>query len=219
MEKQIIKILSIFVLSLVLSSCASVVVQHTYAPTGGINELEYSDSKESKGLVLLAATGKRTWGCGNYENAELRSIGFDRLPSNKSLDSVPDLVINSSQQGFMNLAYMLEPGTYAISYINIKVASSVSDVGYITAKRSTLLDSSMPKGGTFTVIAGESVYIGHFGLDCAYGPTLWRFYAEDRNSFNDFVAGYSSYYPYLSLGIVSYRLFSTKDFGHEFTLH
>lgn len=109
---------------------------------------------------------------------------------------------------------MLEPGTYSLSYINIKVASSVKNIGYITANRSNLLG----KGGTFTVVKNEAVYIGHFGLDCTYGPTMWRYYAEDKNTFDELVSSYTSYYPYLSLSNVSYRLFSTKEFGHEFTL-
>jgi len=214
-----IKSLSVAFLSLLLSSCASVLVQHTYEPTDGINEANYSETKNIKGLVLVAATGKRTWGCGNYENAELRSVGFDLMGSVNGVASKPDLVINVSDQGFTNYAYMLEPGTYAISYINIKVANSIKNVGYITANRSSLLDDqSKPKGGTFTVVGGEGVYIGHFGLDCAYGPTLWRYYSEDRDSFDSLVASYASHYPYISLKNISYRLFSTKNFGRNFIL-
>jgi hypothetical protein len=211
--KIIIKLL-IFTVSLVLFSCGSPLVKNTYNPTASISKIEYLKSKESKGLVLLAASGKRTWSCGSYENAELRSVGFDRLSNNKEIDSPPDFIVNNSQQGFSNYAYMLEPGTYALSYLNIKVASSAKSVGYITANRSSLLE----KGGTFIVKANEAVYIGHFGLDCAYGPTMWRYYAEDENAFDELVSSYKSQYSYLSLDNVFYRLFSTKDFGHEFTL-
>lgn len=210
-----IKHILIIGFSFFLFACASALVAPKYEPTTSIKEEEYRRNKESNGLVLVAATGKRVWGCGSYENAELRSIGFDRLPSNKTEESPPDLVINTSDRGFMNYAYLLPPGTYAISYINIKVARSMSDVGYITANRSSLVKND---GGSFTVGAGENVYIGHFGIDCAYGPSLWRYYSEDQSSFNELVSSYKANYPYLSLENVSYRLFSSKDFGHEFKL-
>ncbi len=74
------------------------------------------------------------------------------------------------------------------------------------------------KGGTFAVNAGEVVYIGHFALDCDYGPTLWRFYLEDREGFDSYIDEYKSAYPYLDLENVKYQLFSTKEFGHGFTL-
>ncbi|MEX2961178.1 hypothetical protein [Microbulbifer sp. TYP-18] len=80
------------------------------------------------------------------------------------------------------------------------------------------MDGPNSKGGTFTVNAGESVYIGHFALDCAYGPTLWRFYLEDKESFESYVSEYEAAYPYLDLDNAEHRLFTTKEFGHDFTL-
>lgn len=190
-----------------------------YPPSEGLNKSQYVKYKQTMGVVLVAATGQRTWNCGEFENAELRSIGFDLVPSQKPDNAAPDLVINTSEQGFMNYAYLLEPGTYAVSFINIKVARSMKDVGYVTASRSNLIHKAEEaKGGTFSVRAGEVVYIGHFGLDCAYGPTLWRYYSEDRESFEGLVRDYGSYFPYLSLENVSYRLFDTKEFGREYTL-
>lgn len=214
MEDKMINRVTVTLLSTLLISCASGVIQHKYAPTAGINQEEYIANKATSGLVLVAASGKRVWGCGSYQNAELRSIGFDLLPSDKNDELPPDFVINVSAQGFMNYAFLLPPGTYAISYTSIKVASSASEVGYITANRSALAQ----RGGTFSVGPGENVYIGHFGIDCSLGPTLWRYYAEDNKSFNKMVSDYKSYYPYLSLDRVSYRLFSTEEFGHEFIL-
>jgi len=199
-----------------LASCSSVLINHDHAATDDVSKEKYTS--EAKGIVLVTASGSRAWGCGSYENAELRSIGFDLEPSTKGKESIPDLVINSTPDGHLNYAFLLEPGTYGISYISIKVARSKSDVGYINANRSALVVGSASKGGSFTVNAGETVYIGHFALDCAHGPTLWRFYLEDREGFDGYVGEYKAAYPYLDLNDVKYRLFTTKKFGHDFVL-
>lgn len=201
-----------------LISCASVLVQHKYEGTEDVEKESYLQNAETKGVVLVTASGSRDWGCGGYENAELRSIGFDFQPSSKAPDAAPDLVINSTTDGHLNYAFQLAPGTYGISYINIKVSRSMSDIGYTTATRSSLISDGVSKGGSFTVGEGEAVYIGHFALDCAYGPTLWRFYLEDQEGFDSYVQEFKSAYPFLNLESVKYQLFSTKEFGHDFEL-
>lgn len=130
----------------------------------------------------------------------------------------PDFVINGSAGGpdFIVYSSMLEPGTYAISQIKIKVAKSISDVGYLTAERSSLFESNLPVGGTFKVSAGEVVYIGHFGLDCSDRPMLWRYYKEDEESFKEFKDKLETYIPYLN--DANFRLFKTSRFGHDFSL-
>jgi hypothetical protein len=199
-----------------LASCSSVLRAYDYPETDDVTKETYTS--EEKGVVLVTTSGSRVWGCGSYENAELRSIGFDLEPSVKEKEAIPDLVINSTSDGHLNYAFLLEPGTYGISSISIKVARAMSDVGYINANRSALMEGPKSKGGTFSVNAGETVYIGHFALDCAYGPTLWRFYLEDREGFNSYVDEYKAAYPYLDLDDVKYRLFTTKEFGHDFAL-
>jgi hypothetical protein len=211
-----IRSFSILLLMLFLASCSSVLINHDYVATDDVSKETHTS--KTKGIVLVTTSGGRTWGCGSYENAELRSIGFDLEKSAKEKESIPDLVINSTPDGHMNYAFALEPGTYGISYISIKVARSMSDVGYINANRSALMEGPLSKGGSFTVIAGETVYIGHFALDCAYGPALWRFYLEDREGFEGYVDEYKAAYPYLDLNDVKYRLFTTQEFGHDFAL-
>jgi len=218
MESINIKKLILLSPAFLLASCASVLIQHNYPATEDVEKETYMNQSKTKGVVLVTTSGSRVWSCGSYENAELRSIGFDLESSKKTKGSAPDLVINSTPDGHLNYAFLIEPGTYGVSYINIKVARSMSDVGYITTTRSALMDSTASKGGTFSVGAGEAVYIGHFALDCAYGPTLWRFYLEDREEFESYVNEYKMAYPYIEVGNVKYRLFSTKEFGHDFTL-
>lgn len=203
---------------LFLASCASVLVQHDYSASGHVSEASYATEGAKKGLVLVSTSGSRAWDCGTFENAELRSIGFDLEPSTKAEESAPDLVINSTPSGHLNYAFLIEPGTYGLSNISIKVARSMSEVGYINANREALLDGPASRGGSFTVNAGEAVYIGHFALDCALDPKLWRFYLEDRAAFESYVNEYKAAYPYLNLENTKFRLFKTKDFGHDFSL-
>jgi hypothetical protein len=215
------KFLAILLVSVGLIACASTLVKDDYPSTSSLTADEYAKDRSSMGVVLLGASWERTWNCGGYENAELRSIGFDLLPTQHIGDQQPpDLIINGSAsgQGFMNYAFPVKPGKYALSYVQIKVAKSVSDVGYLKTARSVLLEGGNSKGGTFDVAAGEVVYIGHFGLDCAHAPILWRYYTEDRKDFGEFYESYRLHYPYLDLNNVQYRLFKTKEFGYDFNL-
>ena len=41
----------------------------------------YPKLKESKGVVLLAVRSVVRWKCGEFENAQLRLIAFDKLPT------------------------------------------------------------------------------------------------------------------------------------------
>lgn len=216
-----IKTLSIVIIAFFLISCASLLVQHDYKTSEALSESQYAQHGSTKGVVLLAANWSRAWNCGGFENAELRSIGFDRWGKSPGKDKPPDFVVNGSagRAGFINYAFLLEPGTYAVSHAKVKVAKSISDVGYYTATRSELFKSDTPKGGTFEVAAGQVVYIGHFGLDCTNQPIMWRFYIENMKDFQTYVGSYKPHYPYLDLSNVQYRLFKTKMFGKDFSLH
>lgn len=119
---------------------------------------------------------------------------------------------------FINYAYSLEPGEYAVSAFSIKVADSMSKVGFLTAQRDKLYAGGKPIGGTFTVKPGETVFIGNFYLDCAYGPTLWRYYSDGKEAFDAQVKEYAKRFPFLELNDVQFRLFKTKVFGNDYEL-
>lgn len=215
------KVTATLLVLFLLVSCAAVLVQHEFDSTATLDEDQYGSHGAEKGLVLVSANWDRAWSCGGFENAELRSIGFDLLPMRKSDDTQPpDIVLNGSHKGrgYTNYALLVEPGQYGISHVKIKIAESMNQVRYLGAYRSRLFRDGKPLGGTFEVAAGEVVYIGHFGLDCAQEPILWRYYLENRRDFNDYLAGYRREYPYLKLDDVRYRLFSTDEFGYEFRL-
>jgi hypothetical protein len=119
---------------------------------------------------------------------------------------------------FLNYAFILPPGEYALSGVSIKVARSISEVGYLKAKRSDLIKDGKPDGGSFTVAAGEIVFIGNFFLDCQTGPMLWRYYPERQEDFQKQVAEYRAKFPFLEAERFRYRLFKTKYFGTDHEL-
>ena len=58
-------------------------------------------------------------------------------------EAEPSLVIHSPSRlmvnpKFLNYAFMLEPGEYALSAFSIKVADSITKVGFLTLRRSQL---------------------------------------------------------------------------------
>ena len=69
-------------------------------------------------------------------------IGFDKLPSAQANDDVVgDIILDDAplimtKPIFDNYAFLVEPGDYGLSRLEIKVARSVSDVGFFKVPRS-----------------------------------------------------------------------------------
>ena len=97
-------------------------------------------------------------------------LEFDRITGEpKAPDAEADFIVNGPWRltrtlRFLNYAFLVPPGEYALSGVSIKVARSISDVGYLNAKRADLIKDGNPEGGSFTVAAGEIVFIGNFFL-------------------------------------------------------
>lgn len=54
----------------------------------------YTESGKTKGVVLFAVRWSRKWKCASFENAQLRRIGFDKLPSTRPIeDEGADLLV------------------------------------------------------------------------------------------------------------------------------
>ncbi len=175
-------------------------------------------------VVVFDVNWGRHWNCGGYENAELMKLEFDRITGvPKAADAKADFIVDGPSRltrtlRFLNYAFILPPGEYVLSRVSIKVARSVSEVGYLNAKRSDLIKDGKPEGGTFTVAAGEIVYIGNFYLDCQTGPMLWRYFTEGKEGFQKQVAEYQAKYPFLESERFRYRLFRSKFFGADYEL-
>lgn len=184
----------------------------------------YSQSATAKGVVLFAVRWDRRWKCGGFENAQLRLIAFDKLPTSRAgEDQNADLVVADApllmtSPKFDDYAFLLEPGEYALSGLHIKVAASESDVRIAKVGRERLIKEGNPEGGSFVVGPGEVVYIGHFYLDCLKEPILWRYYLEDRESFDAYVVKTKKKFPELDTTKVNFRLFKTPFFGRDFEL-
>ncbi|MGI9228547.1 MAG: hypothetical protein ACR2P9_01665 [Gammaproteobacteria bacterium] len=216
--------ITLLLMAVSVTACAGVTQPIKFKKSAVVNEEVYLQTKESNGIVLLDVNWGRWWGCGNHENAQLISLAFDKLPMpDTSNEAEPSLVLHSPSRlmvdpVFLNYAYSLESGEYAISGISIKVADSSFNVGFLTAERDKLYRNGQPVGGTFTVKPNEAVFIGNFYLDCSYGPTLWRYYSDGKEAFESQVQEYKRSFPFLDLDNAVFRLFKTKEFGNDYVL-
>lgn len=189
-----------------------------------VTKKTYQIGISTHAVVVFDVNWGRRWNCGGYENAELMKLEFDRMTGEqKAPDAKADFIVDGPWRvtrtlRFLNYAFILPPGEYALSGVSIKVANSVSDVGYLNTKRSDLIKDGKPEGGTFTVAAGEIVFIGNFFLDCQTGPILWRYYPEKKESFHRQVAEYRTKYPFLEADRFRFRLFKSKYFGTDYEL-
>jgi len=183
----------------------------------------YEAVAKDRALVLVSANWARRWKCGWFENAQLQSLGFDRSGSSKAASDTPDILIEDAswlpaKQGFVNYALVIEPGEYLLSSYKIKAAKSMSNVGYFSGDRSTLISDGRSKAGSFSVAAGEVVYIGHFSLDCAQAPMPWRYYPEEKADFSKYLELVAKEYQGLPTDHVKFRLFETTVMGNPFRL-
>lgn len=222
MNVRSLRILLVLSIALFVSACATIqrspVASEVTADT-------YTNSKTSKGVVVMAINWGRRWKCGSFENAELMSMGFDRLPiANPASDTPAAIFIDgpsrlTKKPVFENYALLLDSGEYALTSFDVKVARSVSDVGHFTAQRKNLIVNGEAKGGTFRVDTGEVVYIGNFYVDCTPdSATIWRFYSEGRDGFNSHMSEFKQKYPFLDLSKVQYRLLRTTTIGYDYDL-
>lgn len=196
----------------------------------GSTELEeataekYSAEAGSKGLVLFDIYWNRVWKCGGFQNAQLRSLGFDRTPLKSDAADSPGLLMltNPSElappRNFVQYAMLLEPGEYQLTSFAVKVAKSTTDVGTLTATRAQLVQDGASKAGSFTVAAGEVVFIGNFAIDCLQQPIPWRYFTEGKKNFEEHLQQYQRKFPFIDPSKVVYRLFSTTTFGEPYEL-
>ena len=178
---------------------------------------------DQRGVVLIGINWNRMWDCGGYENAQLHRISFLRLQQDggEQLTHILDFTVPRrlpKTDYFTEYRVLLDPGEYALSSFDIKVAESVSHVRHLLTGADQLLKGGEPLGGTFSVFEREIVYVGHFELDCVESPIPWRYYIDDRGRFESFVSGLRHEFPFLEETPAHYRLFSTTQFGLEFSL-
>lgn len=208
----------LFVLSLVIAIASNAPARAYEALTN-----DNVDRLGSNGLILLEVNWGRQWGCAGLDNAQLQKMTFKRLPDPALPNGNATIKLKTPSRLFVDDRYqtyalLIEPGVYALSGFDVKIAQSTSKLGHLIGKSKDLFDDDKPTGGTFTVAIGEIVYIGHFSLDCSQEPVPWRYYIERQDEFDRYVAGFRTKFPNIGDRPVHYRLFSTEMFGSAFTL-
>jgi hypothetical protein len=188
-----------------------------------LSEDAFRQSGLAKGTVILQVNWGRYWKCGPYENAQLQRLAFRRVSENGIPPAGEDWELSPfstlvTKPSFEPYVVLLEPGRYALAGIRLKVAASNSNIKVVDVDSSKLIVDGKSLGGSFTVSAGEVVYIGHFGVDCHGEPTPWRFYVDGKQEFDRYVDGFHKRYPYTKDVPVVFRLFETDHFGQPYDL-
>ena len=177
--------------------------------------------KAELGVIIIQINWGRRWKCGQFENAQVQALTFTKSPLDSpeqvslELGTPSKLFVDNK---FLPYAFVVQPGEYVLTAFDVKIARSRTDVAHIKASQDKLIKDGKPVGGSFVVNPGEIVYVGHFGLDCAAEPFLWRYYLDGREEFEKYVADFREKYPFVKQVPVQYRLFSTQLLGQPFTL-
>ena len=169
------------------------------------------------GVIIIQVT----WGCGQFENAQLQKLIFTKSPIEKNEHVFIELKTPSRllvEDEFLAYAFVVQPGKYVLTAFDVKAARSKKDIIHITGSKDNLVKDGKPIGGSFTVNRGEIVYIGHFGLDCGAEPFLWRYYVDGREEFERYIKDFRQTYPFLEKVPVKFRLFSTEILGNPYSL-
>jgi hypothetical protein len=204
----------------------SVISQFSLAsePAKQFDAAVYEKTISSKAVVLISANWSRKWNCGRYENAELQFLSFDKSGLQKEFSEKADLIVQDESllpalNTYVNYAFILDPGEYQLFGFRIKLGRSLSSTQAFFGDRKNLAGrDGKSKAGSFTVGAGEVVYIGHFGLDCATAPMPWRYYPETKEDFAKYLDGIKQQFPGLPVQKVVFRLFDTSIMGTPFTM-
>ena len=112
----------------------------------------FAELGDQQGVVLLGINWNRMWDCGVYENAQLHEISFVlRNPDGakgrvSTLDfRVPQRLVKSDY--FTEYKILLEPGEYALSSFDIKVAESAFRVRHLVTGAEQLIKGGETSGG------------------------------------------------------------------------
>lgn len=188
-----------------------------------LSEESYANGGDELGVAIFEVNWGRRWECGNYENAQLQRLTFTARSSQSGRFDGTELLLEAPSRLFVDNAFtataiMINPGIYALTGFDVKTARSITDVGHYVGTEKELLVGGEPQAGSFTVAAGEIVYIGHFGLDCGDEVIPWRYYLSDREMFEDYVQGFRETFPFTNTIDVEFRLFETNTIGTPFSL-
>jgi len=185
---------------------------------------DYIKNKTEKSVVLFDVNWGRKWACGQFENAQLLSLTFEKLGvavEKHNKYSKIELKTPSrafAKLNFKNYGFLVEPGEYAFSGWAVKAAKSTTDVGTFKATRRDLVTGEVNFGGTFEVQKDEIIFIGNFFLDCYQSPIPWRYYPDGKEAFEFLKEEYSNKYKFIDKDKIQFRLLKTSNFGQPYEL-
>ena len=188
-----------------------------------LTKRSYQELNSSKGLVILHVNWGRYWNCGGHENAQLQRLSFRRIDASADVSHEKDWVLAPAstlltRPHFDPYAVYLDPGEYALSGFRFKIANSVTDIQVAEPGPADLIVEGKPMAGSFTVGAGEAVYIGHFGVDCNGEPTPWRYHLDGSKEFAGYVDGFHKHFGFMKDAMITFRLFKTESIGQPYEL-
>lgn len=189
-----------------------------------LTEGRYADTDGQLGVILFEINWGRSWNCGDYENAQLQRLTFTARSETSGRFAGTKLNFETPSRLFVDnvftpMAIMVEPGTYALTGFDVKLARSMSEVSHYVGTEKELLPDGQPRGGKFSIVAGEIIYIGHFGLDCGEEVIPWRYYLTEQEDFVSFVDGFRELFPFAAANDVEFRLLETETIGARYLLN
>ena len=227
MRFALVLAVNLLLMGVLLSSCETSHHPHMdIVPTNGrhaavaLDAANYRQFRNSRGTIILAVNWGRRWPCAKFDNGQLYEIDFGLDEGNGKPTDV-DIKLETPSHLFVTDEFsiyglMVDPGKYDIAGVRFKVAKS----GHVWKAGLTAvqLRSKFPEdqGGSFTVAAGEAIYIGHFALDCnGKDPVPWRYYSNSRAYYDQFLSAVRARHAYLKSTEVEPRLFKTHVFGND----
>ena len=169
-----------------------------------------------RATVLFYVRWDRAWGCGRFENAQLQSLSFARMPLDAggadaiAVEPKSTLFVDADWHPY---AFVVAPGTYALTAFDLKVAASKTDVRHLAPTVENLVVDGVAQGGTFEAAAGEITYIGSFYVDCSTpDPIPWRYWFQHPD-IDTFAAAFRADHPYTRGTPLRQRLFATTTIG------
>ncbi len=189
-----------------------------------LKKKDYIQSQAEKAVVLFDVSWGRKWACGQFHNAQLTHLAFEKTGV-KETDHTKYSKINIetpskafAKPKFINYGFLVEPGEYIFSGWSVKAAKSTTDVGYFKADKNDLTSEDGVFAGSFNVKKGETIFIGLFFLDCYESPIPWRYYPDGKESFEILKNKYSKKYKFLNKDDIQFRLLKTTSFGQPYEL-
>lgn len=194
------------------------------ASSAKLKKSDYIQNQTEKSVVLLDVNWGRKWACGEFENAQLTNLSFEKLGIEEGEhNKYSKIEIKTPSRAFAkpvfkNYGFLVEPGKYIFSGWSVKVAKSTTDVAYFKADKNDLVSDEENLGGSFDVEKGETIFIGLFFLDCYKKPIPWRYYPDGRKSFEIQKNRYIKKYKFLDKDKIQFQLLKTTTFGRHYEI-